>query len=971
MAVPEIIKQSSHLIKEGQSNGTLPHTPVAPSFNHQPPAFLAAPIPMLLASLAEEQPGLPLYTFLTPGENALLAHSVTVGQLHEDTGRIAAYLEQQGIQRGDLLVLAFRHGYDLVATFLGALYLGALPTIFPYYTPGNPVHVYRGQVQRLIETVQARAVLTEPGLADDLSQNLQSIKTPTLSIDCSLLASHPFTFRPHPPHLDDLAFIQFSSGTTGLPKGVMLTHRSILSYLEMRSAVLQQGSADIIVGWLPLYHDMGLLTQIIQPLYCRSRTILINPADWLARPHLFFEAIDQYKGTMSWMPNFAFRYCLSRIPSEKLAGLDLSSLRILLSGSEPVQLETIRQFADRFAAYGLRREVITVGYGMAEHVAAVTFTPADTFPAAESIDGAALQNGQAVVVAAETPGSRAIVSCGYPMTGIGLRIVNDQGQLLPDRHVGEVQVKSPALFLGYYHLPEETAAAFRDGWFCTGDLGYLVKGQLYICGRKKDLIIVGGRNIHPHHLEALAQSVLGPHGRYTAAFGLHDETLGTELAVLACEMRQLPTTEERDRWQQAIREQISAAFQLHLHDIVMVEKGWIVKTTSGKINRTACGQKYLAENPDRQRPAPNTPHPARSPEQRLITIWENLFKRTSIGLHHNFFELGGDSLLAVRLLSAIEEQFQCQLPTAVLFEHPTIAQLTTLLQNRPPTGRWSSLVPLQPANPQTNNPTFFCVHGIGGGVLGYLPLAQALGPNQPFYALQADGGLLSPEATIETIAAGYLRAIRAVQPNGPYYLGGYCFGGIIAYEMARQLVQIDQSVPLVAVMEGYISLPSAQENRLQREWRFALSFVRNLPFWLRDYLQLSNTQRQLRNRRLVRVAGKRLLRLAGIKANLEMNDVLDGTASLPTRHQQTLISQLAAMRRYTPLPYSGHVTLFRTAGRLLHAPSDDHGWGQLAAVKIHLIDGSHGTILKPPHVTSLAAQLGPYLTHPESNQSTT
>lgn len=542
---------------------------------------------------------------------------------------------------------------------------------------------------------------------------------------------------------------------------------------------------------------------------------------------------------------------------------------------------------------------------------------------------------------------------------------------MAEREIGEVLVHSPLVFEGYYKMPEESLLAVKDGWLRTGDLGYIAGGQLYVCGRKKDLIIVGGRNVHPNHLEAIAASVLGEQGRFAAAFGVPNPYLGTEMPIVVCEMRQLPDAAARIHLQQEVREKIQRTSQLFVGDVHLVDKGWVLRTTSGKINRAATRGKYLAEKRHSKLNAvplhdvPTTGGGVTTMERRLVTIWETLFARAPISCDDDFFALGGDSLLAALLALEIEEHLQCSLPPTALLEAPTISALARLLERPAASVAEQTLVPLRPVSPSSGRPVFFCVHGLGGGVLDYRPLSDALGVEQPFYALQARGldGTGPADASIEAMAAHYVQAVQALQSEGPYHLGGYCFGGVVAYEMARQLTAAAEKVALVAILEGLAPLVDARRNGAWREWQLAVNFIRNLPYWLRDYLQLGRLRRRARNRRLVRVARKRLLRLAGFGVELEVDDVLDRLPSRPAQLQKILASHLAASRQYSPTPYAGRVVLFRTPQRLLQAPERDMGWSRLSTepVDVQMIAGSHGTILEEPHVRVLAEKLKAFL----------
>jgi fatty-acyl-CoA synthase len=922
----------------------------------------------IVTRLAAHAPDTRIFTFLHPERDP---QSITAGQLHRDATQIAAMLHQHGVQREDILPLAFDHSYELVAAFWGAMYLGAVPAILPYVNREAPSQAYAEQVARLARFANAATVVTMGGFRSSLGRGLAGTA-------CRILAlPSPLTDGPAPnapwcaADPSDTPYIQFSSGTTGSPKGVVQSHAALLHYLQVSSSDLALTPDDVTVGWLPLYHDMGLVNQILQPLFFPHHSVLMSPAAWMSEPHRLLRAIHDFRGTISWMPNFAFRYCTRRIRYEQIAGIDLSSWRVAGNASEPVLLEDVQSFAARFAAHGLRGSALTVSYGLAEHVAGLTWTPHDRAPDVDWVREDGLEERRALPAEPHSVGSRPIVSCGNPLPTVAVRVVDGAAREVAEREIGEVLARSPLVFRGYYLMPDESALTLQDGWLRTGDLGYIADGQLYVCGRQKDLIIVGGRNIYPNHLEAIAASVLGEQGRFAAAFGVPNPHLGTEMPILVCEMREVPDEAVGVRLQQEIRERIERTSQLYVGDVHLVDRGWIVRTTSGKINRAATRGKYLAEKRHTESKAvrahdvPRTSAGASATERRLIAIWETVFARAPIHREDDFFALGGDSLLAALLTLAIEEHFQCSLPPTALLEAPTISGLARVLERPPAPVANDILVPLRPANPSPRRPVFFCVHGLGGGVLDYRPLSDALGAEQPFYALQAPGfdGTDTIGASLEAMAARYVQAVKAFQPEGPYHLGGYCFGGVVAYEMARQLTEAAETVSLVAILEGYAPIANAHGSWAWREWQLAVNFVREMPYWLRDYLRLGRLRMQARNRRLIRVAKKRLMRLAGWRVEVRLDDVLDHFPSRPAHVQKVLESHLAAAHRYAPTPYAVRVVLFRTPHRLLQAPEQDMGWSRLSTepVDVQMIAGSHATILQEPHVRVLAAKLKAFL----------
>ncbi len=365
-----------------------------------------------------------------------------------------------------------------------------------------------------------------------------------------------------------------------------------MSYLPMS---LQFGENDVSVGWLPLFHDMGLVTQILMPLLIGARSVVLTPAHWVRRPSTLLRAVHRHQGTMTWMPNFAFNHCVRYIRDEELEGCDLASWQILGSGSEPVQWDTLQAFATRFASYGFNPAALMVGYGMAENVVGVSNTPSSSFPRREWVS-VKEECGvlRAESVPDDTDGARLVVSCGLIFRGTRAAILDDEGNVLPDRHIGEIALQSSSLFSGYHQQPGLTEQVLRDGWYHTGDLGYLADGELYVYERKSDIIIVGGQNIRPYDIEQAARSIMDGKGE-VVAFGVADPLLGTESPIVVCESRGRLADEEQRAIKRQIRQAVLQALDIVLGDVRLVPRGWVIKTTSGKIARSANQKKYLDE----------------------------------------------------------------------------------------------------------------------------------------------------------------------------------------------------------------------------------------------------------------------------------------------------------------------------------------------------------------------------------------
>ena len=519
--------------------------------------------------------------------------SIQAGELHRAAMGRAHALRRHGIASSELVLLALPYSPDLLSSFLGALYGAAIPAILPYVSDQPDVAAQVERVRRLAVAAEARAVICPPFLAAPLGDALRGVSE---VIDTSMLGSVaetgsvPASVRP-----ESTALIQFTSGTTGGQKGVRVSNAAVLSFLEGLAPALEVTPRDVVVSWLPLYHDMGVITGLLLPLVQGIPTVLMSPTHWVRAPIVMLRAIHDFNGTLTWMPNFAFSHIARSVRDADLQGLDLSAWRLCMNGAEPVREDSIAAFCARLEAFGMRREIVRAGYGMAENVLTATLTSGP--PRVDWVSAMDFQKRRiASPVPASTAGALAVVSNGSGLAGAEVAIADDEGRLLPEREVGEILVRSPHLFDGYHLRPDLTAAAMRDGWFRTGDLGYLAGGELYISGRKKDLIIVRGANISPEEIEAIADRTPGIQAGRAVAFGVADADLGTERIVIVAELRQpLPEAGGPRAVEAALRRAVLDSLGIAVGTVCFVERGWITKTSSGKLPRTTSRARYLEQ----------------------------------------------------------------------------------------------------------------------------------------------------------------------------------------------------------------------------------------------------------------------------------------------------------------------------------------------------------------------------------------
>ena len=512
--------------------------------------------------------------YVRPGSEA---QSVSRAEFWAEADRYASGLRELGVRAKDVVVIAHAEGLEALYAFWGALRVGAIPSMFPVLTEKLDPDAYLSSMKLLVRHAGARVVVTTDNFVPALAK---AIRCPMAGFS-SLRSAPSSGLARTDPSPEDVAFLQHSSGTTGLQKGVALSHRAVLNQVASYSEALQLRPSDVVVSWLPLYHDMGLIAGFLLPVLQGLPLVLMSPFDWIKRPALLLQALDGQGGTLCWLPNFAYSHCARRILDREVRGLSLSGVRAFINCSEPVLEASQRQFLERFAPIGARPDQLGASYAMAENVFAVTQTPVGRPPRVDVVDRVTY------------------VSCGPAIPGVDVRI--EAG--LPDRHVGEIQVRSDCMLSGYHGRPDLDAGLFQDGWYRTGDLGYLLDGELYVVGRKKDLIIVAGKNLHPHDLEAVVNSVAGVHPGRAVVFGVPDEAEGTELVAVVAEVDSEDPV-DRKAIGGAIRQALVAQIGIAASYVHLVGPKWLLKTSSGKIARSANREKWLSERGSRTRGDP-------------------------------------------------------------------------------------------------------------------------------------------------------------------------------------------------------------------------------------------------------------------------------------------------------------------------------------------------------------------------------
>ncbi|MGD2048665.1 MAG: AMP-binding protein [Chloroflexota bacterium] len=545
-----------------------------------------------------------LQTDLNPGPEAIVyvetdkpTIQVSRRQFRETVSSYAAGMKKIGLKPGELVVIAHTQNLESIYAFWGAMLVGAIPSMFPTLTEKLNAEIYMRNLAELVQLSDVRMILTTDDFAPELQQHVTCQTIGSHKLARSITKADVNEFVPHQPDQNEIAFLQHSSGTTGLQKGVALSHSAVLNQLANYGQAIQLNPQDVIVSWLPLYHDMGLIAGFLLPLVQGIPLVLMSPFDWVRHPALLFQAIHDQRGTLCWLPNFAYNHCARRIRQRDTDGLSLEGMRLFVNCSEPVYHESHQLFLRRFAPNGLQPEMLSVSFAMAENTFGVTQTPPGQPANLDIINRSQLEReGHAQPVPADHPQADIRVSCGPPIRGTTIRVVDDAGRSLPERTVGEVAIQSDCMLAGYYKRPD--LDPFQDGWYLTGDMGYLAGGEVYIVGRSKDLIINAGKNIYPQDIEAIVNRVPGVHPGRCVVFGVPDEREGTELIAVVAQVRQPSDLEDLDRRQtigRAIRQEVARQSLVTVSYVHLVGPKWLIKTSSGKIARSANREKWLAE----------------------------------------------------------------------------------------------------------------------------------------------------------------------------------------------------------------------------------------------------------------------------------------------------------------------------------------------------------------------------------------
>ncbi|NUP10560.1 MAG: fatty acyl-AMP ligase [Polyangiaceae bacterium] len=490
-----------------------------------------------------------------------------------------------GLQKGDRVALVLPEPDEFVLTFMACLTAGIVAV--PMYPPQTlaKLEAYGDTVRHILAASGAKVLITSATLKEMLASHIAD--SARIVLESEVRGDAANAAPPPAVDLEDLAFLQFTSGSTSKPKGVMVTFGNLAANAH---AIMVDGlkstPADKGVSWLPLYHDMGLIGFVVAPLYTLVQVMFLPTMAFIRRPSIWLDAIHRFRGTITFAPNFAYALAARAITDAQSKSWDLSCMRHLGCGAEPIQADVLRAFLSRFAPNGLAPTSVLPSYGMAEATLAITFWDDDKELKTDVLDIEAMRAGVARPPQADGPASKTmeLVACGRAFPNHELKISNARGDALPERHVGEIWVKGPSVTRGYYGDPEATEETFGGGWLRTGDLGYVADGNVFICGRAKDLIIINGKNYYPQDIEAVVSRAPGVRDGQCVAFSDLDDT-GAERCVLVAEAKIGPRAGTIGDIVAQIVQLVRAEIGIVPSEVHLIKRGTLPKTSSGKVRR--------------------------------------------------------------------------------------------------------------------------------------------------------------------------------------------------------------------------------------------------------------------------------------------------------------------------------------------------------------------------------------------------
>jgi acyl-CoA synthetase (AMP-forming)/AMP-acid ligase II len=590
----EPLRRQTSTVRLGPGTGRHPSRELAqrvPTRASVPPV---ATLPEVLAHHARTRPSQPLFYFLDLEDRLTV---LTAGDVHHNATRLAANLRQRGVRQGDRVVLSFDTSAEFLETFFACSLLGAIPCLVELPSSKAAINAWGERLRGKLELLGARGIVIDADFLDMAQEAVQGFQLEGFSpfaVAVKELVGEAEPFEPPTLAAEDVAFIQFTSGTTASARGIQISHRALLANCADIGETGRWTTDDLMVCWLPLFHDMGLVASTLSSFAHGLPTALMQPIGFLLRPVRWLWALHFFRGTSAFAPNFAYQLCLKRIKDAELEGLDLSTWKRAYNAAEFIHADTVRAFGERFAPHGFSPESMLPAYGMAEMVVGVTCRDSREPLWVESISRTALASHHQAVPTLDRGGDAlTVVSVGRLFRTTECRIVDEEGKDVGERQEGEILLRGPSLFTGYYRNAEATEAVLRDGWLWTGDLGYRAQGQLFICGRRKDLIIKAGENHHPYTMESAAAQVNGVRAGCVAAVGVNNAQVGTEDVVLLFETGETQAQALRQMCKY-VEDCVYQGAGLRPNRVIPLPPHALPKTTSGKIKRAYIRDNILA-----------------------------------------------------------------------------------------------------------------------------------------------------------------------------------------------------------------------------------------------------------------------------------------------------------------------------------------------------------------------------------------
>src|SRR5689334_7470178 len=878
---------------------------------------------------------------------------LTYGELIRRSRRVAAaLLGEWKAQPGDRVLLVYLPGLDFIVSLIGAMMAGMLPV--PAYPP-NPKDLKNDlrRISSIVTSSGARLALTSrsyrrlarigsalsPAAVWQWPRNLAWHTTDDIASrdgDPPVPATRPSA--------DITAFLQFTSGSTAEPRGVIISHSNLMHQLALITESLGFNDTSIGCCWVPQYHDLGLAGCILNALYNGATLVFCSPISFLRDPAIWPEMMHRYKATATAAPDFGYRLLLNRTSPEQRARWDLSNLHMAMSAGEPVHYETLRDFTAGFAASGVDARAFCPAYGLAEHVVAVTIGGARLFH---------LDKSELTLRHRLRLGDHRVVGCGRPSESVKVAIVD------PNTHrrcsvdgVGEIWVSSPCKAGGYYGQPELSREMFEariEGenghsddrtWLRTGDLGFIHHDELFITGRAKDLIILRGRNVYPVDIERAAEAASPALRPGCSAVFIADEENDEQL-VLCAELRNgHHGKEELNTIAAAIRREVMKSEGVHVGTVALLNARTVPKTTSGKVRRSTC-RKFWLEGKLKARlrdegPVAAAHHPVcdPGPVRAAASTTEDVIHAavcevTRCDVDRNTplaDQVNLDSVEFVSLVTLIEQRLQVRLPVTILNRYPTISALAEHLRSRPDVVLTDpAIVTLNGESEHGGTNTLFLIHPARGGVECFLELARRL--DHPITAIRQ----MEDGSSVEALATRYIAAIKTVHPHGPYLLGGYSFGATVCRAMALELERQGEIVSGLLLLDE-IHRPPALASAAQWGDRGAMLFE-----IAREYLPPADL--------------KVLEKALAAHGDASLGPVLDSVGDPELR--KSIAEQVRRYEHNVSLADVFHAPPPRAKMALLRTANSYHRAPETMA-QIYLIPGDHFTMMRPPHVDAIA-----------------